>query len=161
MDEFFMRAALAEAESAAAEDEVPVGAVVVKDGVVIAAAHNEREQKKDISAHAELTALRRAAAVIGDWRLSGCTLYVTLEPCPMCAGAILTGRVGRVVFGASDPASGAFGSALDLPRFQPAYRPEVTPGVLADDCARLLSDFFRRRRTQPKYDKANIKEKKS
>jgi len=142
-----MREALEEAKKAAAAGEVPVGAVVVKNGAVIARAYNEREKSKDVSAHAELTAMRRAAAVTGDRRLSDCTLYVTLEPCPMCAGAILAARVGRVVFGAYDPAAGALGSVLNLPRYPLGHDPAVTGGVLADDCAALLSDFFRRRRT--------------
>ena len=147
MDERFMREALEEAKKAAAAGEVPVGAVVVKNGAVIARAYNEREKSKDVSAHAELTAMRRAAAVTGDRRLSDCTLYVTLEPCPMCAGAVLAARVGRVVFGAYDPAAGALGSVLNLPRYPLGHDPAVTGGVLADDCAALLSDFFRRRRT--------------
>ena len=143
-----MREAILEAKKAAAAGEVPVGAVVVKDGEVIARAHNERESGKDVAAHAELTAMRRAAEQTGDWRLSSCTLYVTLEPCPMCAGAILAARVGRVVFGASDPAAGAFGSVLNLPRYPLGHDPAVTGGVLGDACAALLSDFFKTRRTR-------------
>ena len=148
MDELFMRQALAEAEQAAAEGETPVGAVIVKNGAVIAAARNGRETTGDVTAHAELTAIRRAAAVTGDWRLTGCTLYVTLEPCPMCAGAILASRLCRVVYGAADPAAGAFGSVLNLPRYPLGHEPAVTGGVLGDECAALLSDFFKTRRTR-------------
>ncbi len=146
MDERWMREAIEEAKKAAAAGEVPVGAVVVKNGAVIARAHNERETAKDVSAHAELTALRRAAAVTGDWRLSDCTLYVTLEPCPMCAGALLAARLCRVVFGAADPAAGALGSVLNLPRYPLSHDPAVTGDVLERDCAALLSDFFKKRR---------------
>ena len=143
-----MRLALAQAATAAEHGDVPIGAVVVRNGQVIAAAGNERELQADPTAHAEVLALRAAAAALGGWRLPGTTLYVTLEPCAMCAGAIVLARVPRVVYGAVDPKAGAAGSVLDIladPRLN--HRPEVTGGVLADDAARLLREFFADRRT--------------
>ncbi len=142
-----MRAALAEAELAPAHRDVPVGAVVVRGGEVVGAGHNERELDQDPSAHAELLAMRRAAAAVGSWRLLDTTLYVTLEPCAMCAGAIVLARVPRVVFGTTDPKAGAAGSVLDVlaePRLN--HRPLVESGLLADECAQLLRDFFAARR---------------
>jgi tRNA(adenine34) deaminase len=142
-----MRAAIDEARLALEHDDVPVGAVVVHDGEVIGAGHNERERRQDPTAHAEMIALRAAAAHLGHWRLLDCTLYVTLEPCAQCAGAIVLGRVPRVVYGTADPKAGAAGSVLDIlgePRLN--HRPEVIPGVLAQECAALLVDFFRARR---------------
>jgi tRNA(adenine34) deaminase len=142
-----MRAAIDEAGLALAHDDVPVGAVVVHDGEAIGAGHNERELRQDPTAHAEMIALRAAAAHLGHWRLLGCTLYVTLEPCAQCAGAVVLGRVPRVVYGTPDPKAGAAGSVLDIlaePRLN--HRPEVIPGVLAAECAALLVDFFRARR---------------
>jgi tRNA(adenine34) deaminase len=147
----FMRQALREAEAALAEDEVPIGAVVVRDGQVIAAAHNGREQLRDPTAHAEMIAITQAAAAVGDWRLEGCTLYVTLEPCPMCAGAIVLARLPRVVYGAADPKAGAAQSLfrlLDDPRLN--HRAEVIPGVLAAECGEILTRFFARKRSQGK-----------
>ncbi len=146
MDEKYMQIALEEAKTAAAEGETPVGAVVVRGGEVIAAAHNRREHDKDITAHAELIAPKRAAKVTGDWRLADCTLYVTLEPCPMCAGAILASRVGRVVYGAKDPTAGAMGSVLNLPRYPLGSKPEVVPLLLEEPCRRILQNFFAERR---------------
>jgi tRNA(adenine34) deaminase len=145
--ERWMRLALEEARAAAAEDEVPVGAVVVAGGRVIAAAHNQREQLADPTAHAEMIALTQAAAALGSWRLEGCTLYVTLEPCPMCAGAILQARVPAVVWGAPDPKAGAVESLYRL--FEDGrlnHRVEHVGRVLADDCGRILSEFFRGKR---------------
>jgi tRNA(adenine34) deaminase len=142
-----MRAALAEAAHALEHDDVPVGAVVVHDGEVIGAGHNERERRQDPTAHAEMLALREAAAALGSWRLLDTVLYVTLEPCAQCAGAIVLGRVPRVVYGTADPKAGAAGSVLDIlgePRLN--HRPEVVGGVLAADCAALLVEFFRSRR---------------
>ncbi len=143
-----MRLAIEEAKLALAHDDVPVGALVVDErGEVIATGHNERELRQDPSAHAEMIALRAAAAAIGHWRLLGTTLYVTLEPCAMCAGAIVLGRVPRVVYGTADPKAGAAGSVLDIlaePRLN--HRPEVTGGVLQLECAALLRDFFAARR---------------
>jgi tRNA(adenine34) deaminase len=147
-DEELMRLALAEATRALDHDDVPVGAVVVgPGGDVIAAGHNERERRQDPSAHAEMIALREAARALGSWRLLDTTLYVTLEPCAMCAGAIVLARVPRVVYGTTDPKAGAAGSVLDVlaePRLN--HRPAVTAGVLAPECAALLVAFFAARR---------------
>ncbi|MFD5650942.1 tRNA adenosine(34) deaminase TadA [Streptomyces sp. NPDC127039] len=143
-----MRLALAEAGRAAAGGDVPVGAVVLApDGrTVLSAGYNEREATGDPTAHAEVLAIRRAAGELGEWRLSGCTLVVTLEPCTMCAGALVQSRVDRVVYGARDDKAGAAGSLWDVVRDRRLnHRPEVIEGVLADDCARLLTDFFRDR----------------
>lgn len=146
-DEHFMRVAIREAALATAHDDIPVGAVVVRGGEVIAAAHNERERREDPTAHAEVLALRHAAARLGSWRVLDAVLYVTLEPCAMCAGAIVLARVPRVVFGATDPKAGAAGSVLDVlaePRFN--HRPAVEGGLLADECGELLRTFFAARR---------------
>jgi tRNA(adenine34) deaminase len=142
-----MAAAVAEAELALGHDDVPVGAVVVRGDAIVAAGHNERELRGDPTAHAELLALQRAAAALGSWRLLDTTLYVTLEPCAMCAGAIVLARVPRVVFGTPDPKAGAAGSVLDVlaePRLN--HRPLVESGPLADECASLLRAFFRQKR---------------
>ena len=142
-DESAMRLAIAEARIAGLAGEVPVGAVVVVDGAVVASGHNEREKQTDPTAHAELTAIREAARVLGSWRMENATLYVTLEPCPMCAGALVAARVGKLVFGAADPKAGACGSLYNLcadPRLN--HELPVTPGVLADECGALLSEFF-------------------
>src|SRR4051794_17669275 len=147
MDERFMRLALREAERALAHDDVPVGAVVIAGGEVIGAGHNERELRQDPSAHAEMLALRAAARRLGSWRILGSTLYVTLEPCAMCAGAIVLARVARVVYGTPDPKAGAAGSVMDVlaePRLN--HRPAVEGGVLAAECAALLTAFFASRR---------------
>jgi tRNA(adenine34) deaminase len=146
-DEYFMRLALREAERALEHDDVPIGAVVVHEGEVIGAGRNERELRQDPTAHAETIALREAARAQASWRLTDSVLYVTLEPCAMCAGAIVLARVSRVVFAASDPKAGAAGSVLDVlgePRLN--HRPEVAGGLLADDAAALLQDFFGDRR---------------
>jgi tRNA(adenine34) deaminase len=146
-DEYFMRLALREAERALEHDDVPIGAVVVHEGEVIGAGRNERELRQDPTAHAETIALREAARGLVSWRLTDSVIYVTLEPCAMCAGAIVLARVSRVVFGASDPKAGAAGSVLDVlgePRLN--HRPEVAGGLLADDAAALLQDFFGDRR---------------
>ena len=145
----FMDMALAEARLALAHDDVPIGAVVVRDadGEVLGAGHNERELRQDPTAHAEVLALQRAADALGSWRVLDCTLVVTLEPCAMCAGAIVLARVPRVVFGCPDPKAGAAGSVLDiLAEERLNHRPEVVDGVLADECASLLRDFFAARR---------------
>jgi tRNA(adenine34) deaminase len=146
-DEYFMRLALREAEAALEHDDVPIGAVVVHDGEVIATGRNERELREDPTAHAEILALREAARVLGSWRVLDAVLYVTLEPCAMCAGAIVLARVPRVVFGTWDPKAGAAGSVLDVlaqPRLN--HRPEVAGGLLAEECATLLTSFFAGRR---------------
>lgn len=145
-DEKWMRMALAEAQKAADEGETPVGAVLVAGGELIAAGHNAREAKHDVTSHAEMETIRAAASRKGDWRLSEMTLYVTLEPCPMCAGAILAARIPRVVYGAKDATAGAMGSVLNLPRYPLGARPEVVSGVLADESRALLQSFFRSRR---------------
>lgn len=144
-----MRLALGEAERAAVHGDVPIGAVVVHEGEVIAAAGNERELRGDPTAHAEVLALRGASSALGGWRLPGTTLYVTLEPCVMCAGAIVLARVPRVVYGAADPKAGAAGSVLDVlsePRLN--HRPEVEAGLMAAESAALLEAFFRDRRQE-------------
>jgi tRNA(adenine34) deaminase len=146
-DEYFMRLALREAERAVEHDDVPIGAVVVAGGEVLAAALNERELRGDPTAHAELLALREASAKLGSWRLLDTVLYVTLEPCAMCAGAIVLARVPRVVFGADDPKAGAAGSVLNVlaePRLN--HRPVVAGGLLAEESADLLRSFFAPRR---------------
>ena len=146
-DEYFMRLAIREAERALEHADVPIGAVVVREGEVIGAGRNERELRQDPTAHAEILALREASAAVGSWRVLDSVLYVTLEPCAMCAGAIVLARVARVVFGATDPKAGAAGSVLDVlaePRLN--HRPEVSGGLLATECATLLTDFFGTRR---------------
>ena len=146
-DEQWMRAALDEARSAAASGDVPVGAIVVQGEVILSRAANRTVRDQDPTAHAELLAIRAASAALGSWRLEGCTLYVTLEPCAMCAGAIVLARVSRVVIGAWDPKAGMAGSVGDLlrhPRLN--HRPEVAGGVLEDECGALLRDFFTARR---------------
>ncbi len=146
-DHGWMAEALAQARRAGAAGEVPVGAVVVHEGEVIARAHNLRESARDPLAHAELLVIRAAAAALGRWRLHGCSLYVTLEPCPMCAGAVVNARLDRLVFGARDPRAGAVGSITDIvrdPRLN--HRAEVVEGVGANEAAELLRAFFAQRR---------------
>ena len=146
-DDYFMRLALREAERALEHDDVPIGAVAVRGGEMVAAGHNERELRQDPTAHAETLVLREAARVEGSWRLLDTVLYVTLEPCPMCAGAIVLARVPRVVYGVTDPKAGACGSVLDvLGEPQLNHRPEVAGGLLAEECGALLSEFFETRR---------------
>jgi tRNA(adenine34) deaminase len=146
-DDYFMRLALREAERAMEHDDVPIGAVIVHEGEVLATGRNERELRQDPTAHAEVIALREAAARLGSWRVLDSVLYVTLEPCAMCAGAIVLARVPRIVFGARDPKAGAAGSVLDvLAQPQLNHRPEVAGGLLAAECGALLSSFFASRR---------------
>ncbi len=148
-----MRLALREAERALEHGDVPIGAVIVRDGELIGAAHNERELRQDPTAHAEILALREAARAVGSWRILDAVLYVTLEPCPMCAGAIVLARLPRVVFGASDPKAGACGSVLDVlgePRLN--HRPAVAGGLLGTECGDMLSGFFAARRRGPQQD---------
>ena len=146
-DEYYMRLALREATRAPEHDDIPVGAVIVRDGEVIGLGHNEREVRADPTAHAEMMALREAAQVLGSWRVLDSVLYVTLEPCAMCAGAIVLARVPRVVFGTADPKAGAAGSVLDVLGEQRLnHRPQVQSGLLAEECADLLRAFFAERR---------------
>jgi tRNA(adenine34) deaminase len=149
-DAALMRRALRVARAAARRGEVPIGAVAIRENQVIAAASNRIEQRGDATAHAEMLVLRAAARVLGGWRLSGVTVAVTLEPCPMCAGAMLLSRIDRCVYGATDPRKGADVSAYDVLR-SPAgnHRLEVSGGILAGECAALLTDFFAKLRTQP------------
>ena len=152
-DELFMKQALREAEKSLAMDEVPVGAVLVKDDRIIARAHNRRESAADGTGHAEISVMRKACKKLGTWRLSGCTLYVTLEPCAMCAGAAVQTRVDRIVFGAYDPKGGCCGSLYTLPadkRFN--HRCEITGGVWAEPCGQILTDYFRSKRRKSRND---------
>ena len=143
-----MRLALREATRALDQDDVPIGAVIVKDGEVIGSGHNERELRSDPTAHAEMIALREAARALRSWRVLDTVMYVTLEPCAMCAGAIVLARVPRVVFGATDPKAGAAGSVLDVLNVpQLNHRPQVVSGLLEEDCAEILRGFFAPRRT--------------
>jgi tRNA(adenine34) deaminase len=145
--EYYMKLALGEADVAMAEDEVPVGAVIVHDQRIVAAAHNQREQLRDPTAHAEMIAITQAAESLGSWRLDGCTLYVTLEPCPMCAGAVLQARIPTVVYGATDPKAGAVRSLyqlLDDSRLN--HQCLIVPGVLAEPCGQILTRFFEHQR---------------
>jgi tRNA(adenine34) deaminase len=146
-DEYYMRLALREAERAGEHGDVPIGAVLVREGEVLAAGCNERELRSDPTAHAEILVLREAGSKLGGWRITDAVLYVTIEPCAMCAGAIVWARIPRVVYGAPDPKTGAAGSVLNVlgePRLN--WRPEVAGGLLADECGALLTDFFAPRR---------------
>ena len=145
-DEYFMRRALELAQEAEAEGEVPVGAVIARGDEIVAVGRNRREAAKNALSHAELEAIGRACAALGGWRLWPCDLYVTLEPCPMCAGAAVNARIRRVVFGARDPKAGSCGSVVDLFALPYNHRPQAVGGVLEEECAALLSDFFRRLR---------------
>lgn len=146
-DEYFMREALRMAQKAYDANEVPVGAVVVRKGKIIARAYNQVELLKDATAHAEMLALTQAEAAVGDWRLIDCDLYVTKEPCAMCAGALVHTRVRRVIFGCADPSAGAAGSVINLLQLPTLnHRCDVAYGVLQDQCASILQDFFRKRR---------------
>ena len=145
----YMKEALAEARLAETAGEMPVGCVIVRDGAIVARGHNECEAQKDATAHAELLAIRRASAATGDWRLNRCALYVTLEPCPMCAGAIVQARVGRLVYGAADPGQGCAGSLYRIPE-DPAFPHfcQSDGGVLEEECEALLKGFFEKRRME-------------
>lgn len=152
-DTELMREALALAQEAYDDGEVPIGCVIAKDGEIVARARNRREKEKTALSHAELDAIRDACARLGGWRLWQCTLYVTLEPCPMCAGAILNAHIPRVVYGARDEKNGACGSLVDVLHLPGCFRPEVEGGVLEEECAALLRGFFRmlreKRKNQP------------
>ncbi|TMQ73213.1 MAG: tRNA adenosine(34) deaminase TadA [Candidatus Eisenbacteria bacterium] len=148
-DEQGMRAALREAEVSAEQNEVPIGCVIVHEGLIVGRGHNQTEGLQDATAHAEIVAIGAASSTLASWRLHECTMYVTLEPCAMCAGAIVLARVGRLVYGAEDPKAGACGSVLDVihePRLN--HRVEITTGVLADECGAPLKAFFQRKRRE-------------
>lgn len=150
-DAEYMADALKQAERALDAGEVPVGAIIVRGGRIIARAFNQRETLNDPTAHAEMIAITQAAAEVGDWRLEDCTMYVTLEPCTMCSGAIVLARIPRLVFGARDPKAGACGSLYDIPRdARLNHNVQITEGILADECGGILSEFFRLRREQKK-----------
>ena len=153
LDRRFMEAALKEAKKAGDMGEVPVGCVIVLDGKIISRGYNRTEGRKDPMAHAEIIAIRKAAKSIGSWRLTGCTMYVTLEPCPMCAGAVMNSRIKRVVYGAPDPKGGAFGSMYDLSRGGLNHTAEVTGGVMAGECSDIIKEFFRAARTREPFRK--------
>ncbi len=144
--ESYMKLALTQAQKAKTKDEVPVGAVIVHRGKVIAKAYNQRESKKDPLGHAEIYAISKAAKKLGGWRLHGCTLVVTLEPCPMCAGAIINARIDKVVFGALDPKAGAFGSLYNLAEGKLNHKPIIVGGVLEKECAEQISSYFKEKR---------------
>ena len=148
-DEYFMREALRQGQKAYAADEVPVGAVVVREGKIVARAHNQVELLKDATAHAEMLALTQAEAAVGDWRLTDCDVYVTKEPCSMCAGALVHTRIRRVIFGCADSSAGAAGSIMNLLQMPTLnHQCEITSGVLQNECAAILQDFFRKRRNE-------------
>lgn len=149
-DIYFMKQALLRAKTAEKHDEVPIGAVIVKDGKIISSGRNMREGKKNALHHAEIIAIDRACKKLGAWRLSDCTLYVTMEPCPMCAGAIVNSRISRVVFGCYDQKAGACGTVFNINDFPLNHKFEVTGGVLETECASILSNFFIKLRNRPK-----------
>lgn len=145
-DQDYMALAISEAQKAHEIDEVPIGAIIVHNGGIIARAHNRRETDRSPLSHAEILAIRDASEYLGGWRLLNCTLYVTLEPCPMCAGAIVNARIPRVVFGAYDKKAGAFGTLYNLAEGKLNHTPEITGGILKTECAALLSNYFRQKR---------------
>ncbi len=149
-DIFYMKQALKRAKTAYKDFETPVGAVVVKDGKIISTGRNFREKKKNALMHAEIIAINRACKRIGSWRLVDCELYVTLEPCAMCAGAIINSRIKRVVFGAYDLKAGSFGSLVNLADYPYNHKPEIVGGIMATECAELISDFFKELRVKKK-----------
>lgn len=154
-DEDGLRAALREAHASLAADEVPVGCVVVHDGMIVGRGHNQVEGLQDATAHAEILAIGAASNALGSWRLNECTLYVTLEPCSMCAGAIVLARLGRLVYGADDPKAGGCGSVLDVVGERRLnHRVDVTRGVLAEECGEILREFFRRKRKRAEAARA-------
>ena len=157
-EELFMREALNEAQKAYKKGEVPVGAIVVCENEIVSVAFNTRETDKNALCHAELKAIDLACKKLGGWRLHKCDLYVTLEPCPMCAGAIVNSRIKRVIFGASDSKAGAFGCVFDMNGFELNHKPEIIQGILVDECSAILSDFFtelREKRKTQKTEKTN------
>lgn len=157
LDEYYMMEAIKQAKKALKKDEVPIGCVIVKNDKIIARGYNQRENKQQAIAHAEIIAIEKACKKLGSWRLDDCTLYVTLEPCPMCAGAILLSRIQRVVFGASDPKGGCLGSCINLYEVNGFnHYPEITEGVMAVECGNMISTFFKNKRMEKKK-KANTK----
>ena len=150
MEEFFMKEALKEARKAYKKDEVPVGAVIVKDGEIIARAHNVKEQKKDTTKHAEIIAIQKASKKLESWRLENCTMYVTLEPCSMCAGALIQARIKKLYIGTMDEKTGACGSVINLFRYEFNHKIEVETEVLQPKCEKILKDFFRELRDNKK-----------
>ena len=153
-DEKMMKAALTQARKAAAIGEVPIGCVIAQDGKIISRGYNRRKTDKDTTSHAEITAIRRASKKLGDWRLEGCTIYITLEPCPMCAGAIVQARLDRVVIGTMNPKAGCAGSILNVlqePRFN--HQTEVTRGILQEECSTMLKSFFKELRKRLKEER--------
>ena len=156
MEEDFMKAALKEARKAYLEDEVPVGAVIVKDGKIIARAHNIKEMKNDTTKHAEILAIQKASKKLNTWRLNGCTMYVTLEPCVMCAGAMIQSRLDKVVFGTVDEKTGACGTVLNvLQDYKFNHIVEIENGIMEKECKGILQDFFRRLREKKKQQSTN------
>ena len=155
-DEKYMKEAIRQAKKAWKIEEVPIGCVIVYQGKIFGRGYNRRTTDKNPLAHAEITAIKKASKVMGDWRLEECTLYVTLEPCPMCAGAIINARIPRVVFGAYDKKAGAFGSVVDLNAYPFNHHPEIVSGVSESECASALSDFFRKKRKSSKCSEAPI-----
>ncbi len=158
--EKYMKAAIKQAKKAAEKGEVPVGAVIVRHGTIIARAYNTRETDKNALCHAEIKAIKKACKKLGGWRLTRCEMYVTLEPCPMCAGAIVNSRIVSVYYGASDKKAGAFGTLFDMNGFGLNHKPEIYAGILEEECALLLSDFFavlRKRRKEAKNAKESEK----
>lgn len=155
-DERYMQMAIEQARIAEDNGDVPIGAIVVCGNQIIGKAYNQREQLQDPTAHAEIIALTQAAAALENWHLNGCTIYVTLEPCPMCAGALVLARMDRLVYGCDDPKAGACKSLYNIVQDERLnHRLEVTSGVLAEDCGRILQDFFAQRRTENKSDKVS------
>lgn len=147
IDEKYMRIALKEAQNAVILDEVPVGAVIVKDGIILSKAHNLREKSNDPTSHAEINAIRKACKKLNSWRLEGATIYVTIEPCSMCAGTLLQCRIGRIVYGALDPKGGAIESSLELFNAKNInHHPEILGGVLKEECSQLISSYFKSKR---------------
>ena len=146
MKEKYMKIALDEARKAYDEGEIPVGAVIVKNGEIISLGRNDREKTNDATGHAEIVAIREACRKLGGWHLDGCELYVTLEPCPMCMGAIVNSRIKRVTFGAKDAKAGACGSVINMCSYPLNHKPTVDSGILSEECAKILSDFFYNKR---------------
>ena len=157
-DKFYMKEAIKRAKAAYKDWETPIGAVVVKDGEIIATGRNFREKRKNALCHAEIIAINRACKKLGCWRLNDCDLYVTLEPCAMCAGAIINARIKRVVYGASDSKAGSFGSLVDLSELPYNHKPQIVSGVMEEECSELLSSFFKELRVLKKKNKISEEE---